>query len=381
MRLYCEGIDLSNAVMTVIKATSTKTTNPILEGIKLSADGEVLTLSATDGELAIEKKIQADVKLGGEVVVPGKLFGEFVKKLNSEQIELYVDEKNQLNIKYTDSIVHIQCQSAREFPKLQQIENAQFFEINQINFRKVIEKTVFSVAQDDTRPVLKGCLLEQDGQKLTAVALDGFRLAIAETDVLASSAESSIIVPARSLNEISKLLTEDEKIRVFVQRNYLCLQISGGRIESEKAAALYHAGKGTLTITGNPEFVGVTGIEIRAGQMTMTGGTVTGNGVPLDTKPNGNGSTTVGAGIAIVQHTTKLELSVSISGGTINGYTGLYESNVQNNADEDLQKITINVTGGTFQAINGGENAISIEDAGVVNVSISGETRRVVESE
>lgn len=49
MRLYCEGIDLSNAVMTVIKATSTKTTNPILEGIKLSADGEVLTLSATDG--------------------------------------------------------------------------------------------------------------------------------------------------------------------------------------------------------------------------------------------------------------------------------------------------------------------------------------------
>jgi prepilin-type N-terminal cleavage/methylation domain-containing protein len=159
------------------------------------------------------------------------------------------------------------------------------------------------------------------------------------------------------------------------------MQISGGRIESEKAAALYHAGKGTLTITGNPEFVGVTGIEIRAGQMTMTGGTVTGNGVPLDTKPNGNGSTTVGAGIAIVQHTTKLELSVSISGGTINGYTGLYESNVQNNADEDLQKITINVTGGTFQAINGGENAISIEDAGVVNVSISGETRRVVESE
>ena len=232
MRLYCEGIDLSTAVMTVIKATSNKTTNPILEGIKLSADGDLLTLSATDGELAIEKKIPADVKLGGEVVVPGKLFGEFVKKLNGEQIELYVDEKNQLNIKYTDSIVHIQCQSAREFPKIQQIENAQFFEINQQNFRKVIEKTAFSVAQDDTRPVLKGCLLEQDGQKLTAVALDGFRLAIASTDVIASSAESSIIVPARSLNEVSKLLTEDEKIRVFVQRNYLCLQIGGTKIVS-----------------------------------------------------------------------------------------------------------------------------------------------------
>ena len=232
MRLYCEGIDLSTAVMTVIKATSNKTTNPILEGIKLSADGDVLTLTATDGELAIEKKIPADVKLGGELVVPGKLFGEFVKKLNGEQIELYLDEKNQLNIKYTDSIVHIQCQSAREFPRIQQIENAQFFEINQQNFRNVIDKTVFSVAQDDTRPVLKGCLLEQDGQKLTAVALDGFRLAIATTDVIASSAESSIIVPARSLNEISKLLVEDEKIRVFVQHNYICLQLGGTKIVS-----------------------------------------------------------------------------------------------------------------------------------------------------
>ena len=232
MKLYCEGIDLASAVMTVIKATSTKTTNPILEGIKLFADGDVLTLSATDGELAIEKKIQADVKLAGEVVVPGKLFGEFVKKLNSEQIELYVDEQNQLNIKYTDSIVHIQCQSAREFPKLQQIENAQFFEINQQDFRKTIEKTVFSVAQDDTRPVLKGCLLEQDGKELTAVALDGFRLAINKTNVSESSAPCSIIVPARSLNEISKLLTEDEKIRVFVQRNYICIQLNGTKIVS-----------------------------------------------------------------------------------------------------------------------------------------------------
>lgn len=232
MRLYCEGMDLADAVMTVIKATSTRTTNPILEGIKLSADGDVLTLLATDGELAIEKKISADVKIGGELVVPGKLFGEFVKKLNGEQIELFVDDRNQLNIKYTDSIVHIQCQSAKEFPKIQQIENAQFFEINQQNLKKVIEKTAFSVAQDDTRPVLKGCLLEQDGKKLTAVALDGFRLAIASAEVIASSAESSIIVPARSLNEISKLLTADEKLRVFVQRNYLCLQIAGTKIVS-----------------------------------------------------------------------------------------------------------------------------------------------------
>jgi DNA polymerase-3 subunit beta len=233
MRAYVEGLDLSNAVGAVIKATSTKTTNPILEGIKLTAEGEYLTLSATDGELAIERKIPADVKFDGAVVVPGKLFGEFVRKLDGEQIELCLDEHNKLKIKYTDSEVFIQCQSAEEFPRIQDIDNAQFFEIKQKDLKEIIEKTVFSVATDDTRPVLKGCLLEQDGKTLTSVALDGFRLAIAKKPVIQSSCECSIIVPARSLNEMSKLLDDEEaNIKVLIQRNYLMLQIGGTKIIS-----------------------------------------------------------------------------------------------------------------------------------------------------
>ena len=231
MRLYCEGIELSNAVMTVIKATSTKTTNPILEGIKLKAEDEYLILSATDGELAIEKKIPADVKLAGEVVVPGKLFSEFVRKLSSEQIQLVLDEKNQLKIKYTDSELFIQCQSANEFPNIKQIENAQFFEIKQSELKDVIDKTIFSVATDDTRPVLKGCLFEQDKNTLTSVALDGFRLAIAKKSINECSSESSIIVPSKSLAEISKLLNDDEEnIRVLIERNYLMLIVDGTKI-------------------------------------------------------------------------------------------------------------------------------------------------------
>lgn len=231
MRVFCEGIELSNAVMTVIKATSSKTTNPILEGIKLSANDEYLTLTATDGELAIEKKIPADVKLAGDVVVPGKLFSEFVRKLSSEQIQLVLDERNQLKIKYTDSELFIQCQSASEFPNIKQIENAQFFEVKQSDLKEIIEKTIFSVATDDTRPVLKGCLLEQDKNLLTSVALDGFRLAIAKKSIKECSAESSIIVPARSLSEMSKLLVSaDENIRVLIERNYMMIIVDGTKI-------------------------------------------------------------------------------------------------------------------------------------------------------
>lgn len=233
MRIFCEGLDLSSAVMTVIKATSSKTTNPILEGIKLKAENDCLTLSATDGELAIEKKIPADIKFNGEIVVPGKLFAEFVKKLDGEQIELCLNEQNQLKIKYTDSEMYLQCQSAEEFPNIQEIDNAQFFEIKQCDLKDVIEKTIFSVATDDTRPILKGCLLEQDGKVLTSVALDGFRLAIAKKDVLQSSCQCSIVVPARSLNEMSKLLENNEEtIKVLIQRNYLMLQVDGTKIIS-----------------------------------------------------------------------------------------------------------------------------------------------------
>ena len=81
MKVVCDGLDLSIATTQVIKAISNKTTNPVLEGIKLSTESDKLKLSATDLELAIEKTIRAEVKVEGEVVIPGKFFSEFIRKL------------------------------------------------------------------------------------------------------------------------------------------------------------------------------------------------------------------------------------------------------------------------------------------------------------
>lgn len=231
MKAFCEGLDLVEAVQKVIKAASNKTVNPILEGIKITAEDDTLTLVATDSELAIEKKIKADVKVEGETVVPGKFFSEFVKKLANEQIELDLNEKNQLKIKYTDSEVYIQCFNALEYPSIQKIDNAQFFTISQSNFKNLIDKTIFSVALDDSRPILKGCLFEIEENQITSVALDGFRLAKATYPIIEQTARVSVIVPGRSLNEISKLLEDtEENIRVFIQRNYLMVQVDNTKI-------------------------------------------------------------------------------------------------------------------------------------------------------
>ena len=156
MKLICEGLDLSDAVLKVIKATATRTTNPILEGIKLRAGEDCLTLSATDLEISIEKSIPADVKIEGEVVVPGKFFADFVKKLSGEQIELSLTENKTLKIEYTDSEGFLQCMNVEEFPEIKDLVNPEKVVMNQKDLKDLINKTNFSVSIDDARPLLKG---------------------------------------------------------------------------------------------------------------------------------------------------------------------------------------------------------------------------------
>lgn len=231
MKIICDGSDLADAVLKVSKGTSNKTTNPILEGIKVVAEEDYITLSATDLELSIEKTIKAMVQIEGEMVVPGKFFCEYIKKLNNEQIELNVDEKNMLSIKYTDSVGKIQCLNSVEFPMIKQVEDSTYFEIKKKDFKSLILKSIYAVATEDVRPILKGVKLEVSKDKVTAVALDGYRLAVVHKSIVGGNAEFSCIVPARSLSEISKLLDDsDDNLKVCVGRNFLMVNIDNTKI-------------------------------------------------------------------------------------------------------------------------------------------------------
>ena len=103
---------------------------------------------------------------------------------------------------------------------------------------------------------------------------------------------------------------------------------------------------------------GETGIEVRAGQLEVNGGTITGTGTPTTVTPNGNGSTSTGVGIAVAQHTTGLPISVTIKGGNISGYSAFYESNTQDSTQDELKKITINIEDGEFEATKGGTQVV-----------------------
>lgn len=140
--------------------------------------------------------------------------------------------------------------------------------------------------------------------------------------------------------------------------------IEGGNLYSKESTAIYHPQMGTMTISGDNTVIkgGNTGIEVRAGNVTIKDGVVEGLATPTEVDGNGNGTTSAGAGIAIAQHTTKLPINVTITGGEIKGYSAFYESNPQENPENALNKINISIVDGTFTATNGGTTPIYSED-------------------
>ena len=224
MKLILDGLTLSDAVIKVSKALSVKRTNPVLEGIYLKAEKDSLLLIATDTELTIEKVIPAEVLMEGETVVTGKLFAEFVKKLENEQVELSLNEDT-LKIKYSDAEGKIQVFNPESFPKPDKDLKENYLVIKGGDLKKVIEKTVFSCSVDDSRPLLKAELFEVKDNYLTAVAIDGYRMAVYKKECVETSGEFKAIIPSRTLSEISRLIEkEDENVKIQLQRNVLMIE-------------------------------------------------------------------------------------------------------------------------------------------------------------
>lgn len=225
MKLICDGLDLSDAVLKVSKALSVKSSYPVLEGIKITAKGDTLSLLASDMELTIEKKIKAEILMEGETVVVGKYFVDFVKKLEKEQIELCKIEDGKLQIKYSESVSELQVFPVENYPKIEMNKEGDFFEIPQKDFKKLVERTVFACSLDDSRPILKGCLFEVENGTLSVVSLDGFRMAVSKKEIV-SSGDFKVVIPSRTLNEITRLLDkEEETVKIILKNNSLFVEV------------------------------------------------------------------------------------------------------------------------------------------------------------
>jgi len=212
MKFTCSQQALSKALLTVSKAVTSKTTIPILKGIllKATANGE-LVLSASDFDISVEKKItDVNVTTEGSVVVLSKLFTDIIRKLPNEDIFIEQIEDNSLIIKTSKSEFTILGLSPEEFPQIGEVEEEDKLVFEKDFFREMIRKSSFSASIDESKGVIVGVLIEIEENNTNMIALDGFRMAVVREEIK-SEKQNKIIIPAKILNEINKILSETEE--------------------------------------------------------------------------------------------------------------------------------------------------------------------------
>lgn len=211
MKLTCSQQILSKALNTVTKAVTSRTTIPILKGILLeTTDQNHLKMAASDLDLSIEKKIPATIHMEGSVILSAKLFSDIIRKLPNEEVEIELIENNQVVVRCLSSEFIIVGHPADEFPKIGAIKAENKISIDREIMKDMIKKTSFSASIEEAKGVIMGVLLELEEDHLSMVALDGFRMAITK-EAMKNEKKKKIIIAARILNEINKIIAESEE--------------------------------------------------------------------------------------------------------------------------------------------------------------------------
>lgn len=221
MNIVCDKALLSSAIDGVSKAVTLRSSIPALEGILLKAEGFQLTLTGYDLEMGITTTIEANVRQAGEIVLSAKLLGDMVRRLPSGEINIYTNESGNATIKGGVAEFDILAMSASDYPDLPTPGADHTLTIKAGMLRGMIEKTLYAVSQDDKKPAHTGELFAIEEDKLTVVALDGYRLAIVERPVQAEK-HIRIIIPAKTLTEVNKLLGDDEDdVHISANRRFV----------------------------------------------------------------------------------------------------------------------------------------------------------------
>ncbi|MGZ4121693.1 MAG: DNA polymerase III subunit beta, partial [Tumebacillaceae bacterium] len=236
MKILIQRSALLTAIQNVHKAVSSKSTIPVLSGIKMTADGTGIRLTATDLEIGIEtfvpKHIEEEeivqVIEEGSIVLSARFFGDIVRKLPSKQVEIEVKQNYLTIIRGGKSEYNLHGLDHEEFPRLPQVNGNQVFSIQSDILKDMIRQTAFAISTEEIRPVLTGVLLSLKGGNLRFVATDSHRLASRESVVEApeSLEFTNVIVPGKTLNELGRLLSDDDRlVDVIVAENQLLVKM------------------------------------------------------------------------------------------------------------------------------------------------------------
>jgi DNA polymerase-3 subunit beta len=190
-------------------------------------------LVGSDTDLSIETKFNAEVSENGKIVVDSRLFGEIIRKLPNDEIEIATLDSSTIEINCQKSSFNLVHMNADDYPNLPIIsENTEMVTVSQSILKNMIRGTIFAIAQDETRPILTGVLFEVKDRKLNLVALDGFRMAL-KSEALDTDKTISAVIPGKTLSEVSKILEESEDdINITFTTNHILFDLGNTKVIS-----------------------------------------------------------------------------------------------------------------------------------------------------
>ena len=233
MKFFCKKTDLSEAISIVIKAINRNSTVKILDGILIETGENKIKLTGYDLETGIEAEVIADIKEEGSVVVESKIFNDIIRKLPDENIDIKVDDKFQLSINSGSVNFNIKGLDGEPYPKIPSIDTDNKIVVGQKILKNMINHTSFAVSTDSTRAKLTGINFISDGKSLSLVAIDGFRMALNREDMGDDFPTMNYIIPGKSMNELSKILSDnDSEVVVYHSSNQILFDLGDVRLIS-----------------------------------------------------------------------------------------------------------------------------------------------------
>ena len=228
MKLTFQKADLLGGINIVLKAVPSKTTMPILECILIDASTKEIKLTGNDMELGIETKVEGTVVEKGKIALDAKLFSEIIRKLPDSDSTLSIESDASFNtvIKCEKSVFRIQGKDGEEFSYLPYIEKNKYICLSQFTLKELIRQTIFSISVNDSNKIMTGELFEVNGDHLRVASLDGHRMAIRRITLNEVYENVKAIVPGKTLNEVSKILTgdHDSEVRIFFGNNQILFE-------------------------------------------------------------------------------------------------------------------------------------------------------------
>lgn len=234
MKISCSKTALMNGINIVSKAVSTKSTMPNLQCILIESSLNEIRLIANDIELGIETIIEGVITEAGRIALDAKLLSDIIRKLPDSEVMIETNANYQANIRCERSKFNIMGTSGEDFNYLPDVEKNKCIHISQFTLKEVIRQTIFSISDQENTKIMTGELFEINGDMLRVVSLDGHRISIRKVQLKESYDSMKAIVPGKTLNDISKIITggvEDE-IQIYLTDKHILFEFEQTKVVS-----------------------------------------------------------------------------------------------------------------------------------------------------